>query len=549
VRRRRRYASRYTRAAVAVAVAAGLAGCTPSAVAGLPDPGASPPATAEPNPPPRADPPHGELPQGEPPPAPRLTGDPPGCPVGGAGPGADDPGGDDPGRLIAYEQTRPGASRAAPRARPWKDRPVVRLCFAVPADRRVVQGAETVTFTPDRRTCEVIFRAWPNKPETAAAGNRLEVTAAAVGGRPVQPRVEAAGAPRGVPGTLVRVPVSRCVPAGGEVTIDLAFTLTLGADGGDRVGYSTGDRTAWMATAFPLLAWVRGSGWATEPAVKLFGETVTSEEFRLASLDVVAPKDDQVLGTGQAGPTAPGPDGTVVHRFTAASVRDVAVTVGRLTVVERTVEGVRLHVGAPAGTVRSPEAWADATEVAITNLSRYLGPFPYDDLWVTIAPDIPTGIEFPGAIQFGDVNPARTPELVPHEVAHMWFYGLVGNNQARDPWLDESFAVYAETLAAGNARLLLRLPTPPPVRNRVGESMQWYARLPSPDMYGSGVYLQGGAMLHRARQAAGPATFDQLLRDYIDANAHQVATDDDVARAFGSAPKVLRILRQYGALP
>jgi Peptidase family M1 domain len=539
VRRVRLYAFRYASAAVAVAVAAGLASCAPSAVAGLPDPGESRSATAEPSPPPQA---------ADPPPAPRLPGKEPGCPVGGAGPGGDEPGRDDPGRLIAYEPKRPAASRAEPRARPWKDRPVVRLCFAVPADRQVVHGAETVTFTPDRRICEVIFRAWPNKPEAAAAGNRLEVTAAAVGRRPVQPRVDAAGAPRGVPGTLIRIPVGGCTPAGQKVTVDLAFTLTVGADAGDRVGYSSEDRTAWMATAFPLLAWVRGSGWATDPAVKLFGETATSEEFRLASLDVVAPKDDQVLGTGQAQPTTPGPDGTLVHRFSAESVRDVAVTVGRLSVVERTVEGVRLHVGAPPGTVRSPEAWADATETAITNLSSHLGPFPYDDLWVTIAPDIPTGIEFPGAIQFGDVNPATAPELVPHEVAHMWFYGLVGNNQARDPWLDESFAVYAEVLADGDARMLLSLPTPPRVRNRVGESMQWYARLHNPDLYGSGVYLQGGAMLHRARQAAGPATFDRLLRDYINSNAHQVATDDDVARAFGSAPEVIRILRQYGAL-
>ena len=210
-----------------------------------------------------------------------------------------------------------------------------------------------MTFTPDRRTCEAIFRAWPNKPEAAASGNRLEVTSVAVEGRPVKPVVEAAGAPRGTPGTLIRVPVNGCAPAGGKVTVDLAFSLTLGADGGERVGYSSEDRTAWMATAFPLLAWVRGSGWATDPAVDLFGETVTSEEFRLASLKVVAPKGDEVLGTGQAQPTAPGPDGTVVHRFTAESVRDVAVTVGRLTVVERTVAGVRVHVGAPAGTMRS----------------------------------------------------------------------------------------------------------------------------------------------------------------------------------------------------
>ena len=35
-------------------------------------------------------------------------------------------------------------------------------------------------------------------------------------------------------------------------------------------------------------------------------------------------------------------------------------------------------------------------------------------------------------------------DLVVHEVAHMWFYGMVGNSQFRDPWLDEAFASFAE---------------------------------------------------------------------------------------------------------
>ncbi|HCB01133.1 MAG TPA: hypothetical protein DEP19_02010, partial [Anaerolineae bacterium] len=32
---------------------------------------------------------------------------------------------------------------------------------------------------------------------------------------------------------------------------------------------------------------------------------------------------------------------------------------------------------------------------------------------------------------------------VVHEVAHQWFYNLVGNDQLDDPWLDESLAQFA----------------------------------------------------------------------------------------------------------
>lgn len=36
--------------------------------------------------------------------------------------------------------------------------------------------------------------------------------------------------------------------------------------------------------------------------------------------------------------------------------------------------------------------------------------------------------------------------LVVHETSHQWFYGLVHNDQANEPWLDESLATYSELL-------------------------------------------------------------------------------------------------------
>jgi aminopeptidase N len=37
--------------------------------------------------------------------------------------------------------------------------------------------------------------------------------------------------------------------------------------------------------------------------------------------------------------------------------------------------------------------------------------------------------------------------VVAHEVAHQWWYGLVGNDIYRQPWLDESFAHYSTVIA------------------------------------------------------------------------------------------------------
>lgn len=33
--------------------------------------------------------------------------------------------------------------------------------------------------------------------------------------------------------------------------------------------------------------------------------------------------------------------------------------------------------------------------------------------------------------------------VVAHETAHQWFYGIVGNDEVREAWLDESLTDYA----------------------------------------------------------------------------------------------------------
>jgi aminopeptidase N len=36
--------------------------------------------------------------------------------------------------------------------------------------------------------------------------------------------------------------------------------------------------------------------------------------------------------------------------------------------------------------------------------------------------------------------------IAAHETAHMWWYGLIANDQANEPWLDEALCTYSERL-------------------------------------------------------------------------------------------------------
>lgn len=461
------------------------------------------------------------------------------------------------------EPEPPGASRGQSTAdtgppidTPWPppspQRPVVDLAFDMAADLRSATGREKVRFVPDRRVCELVFRLWPNGPTSAEAGTSLTVSGVRVGGSAMTLSQEPGGAPTGSPGTIVVAALPSCVAAGTAVTAELTFKLQLATRTDERVGYASAAEVAWLGTAFPLLAWQNGVGWNRDPAVPVTGESATSETFDLASLRVTAPSRYEVTGAGRPTGTTPGPSAdTTVHGFAAEAVRDVTVTVGRLDLTRFDASGTSVTLALPRSGSRSDaDRWRTQISQSLARLVARFGPVPYPDLWVSVLPEVTDGVEYPGAVQIGDVDPARERWLLTHELAHLWFYGLVGNNQGKNPWLDESLATYAQEVVDPTS---LSAEDPDEwlgIRGAVGESMtQWGQRRRSSDAYVATVYRQGGRTLLQARQAAGPEAFDAAIRSYLRANAHQIAAPEDLAAALAPLPQARQVLQEAGALP
>jgi aminopeptidase N len=84
-----------------------------------------------------------------------------------------------------------------------------------------------------------------------------------------------------------------------------------------------------------------------------------------------------------------------------------------------------------------------AAQQSVATFSASFGTYPYPELDVVLGafPDF-GGMEYPTII-FSEVD----KWTVAHEVAHQWWYGLVGNDQYAEPWLDESLATWSEELA------------------------------------------------------------------------------------------------------
>jgi hypothetical protein len=428
-------------------------------------------------------------------------------------------------------------------------RPKVSLEFTVGNDHRTITGHERVVFTPDAPVTELVFRLWPNGIDHHVGGS-LTASKAQLDGRAVILQPSSAGGRADTQGTLLSLPLGHSSPSGKSIVADLDFTLVLPVPFIDRVG-SNGE-TAWWGTGAPLLAWVRGSGWVRTPAVNTFAEMSVAEAAN-TDITVVAPTADAVVANGVGSePVAVSPSQRSWH-FTNPSARDVLVAVGPLQVVSADVAtpdgNVKVTVAQAPRLAGAPAQTMQEVSRALPLLVKQYGRYPFTSLTMVSVPGLfGSGIEYPGMYLLGE---DADQSVITHETAHMWFYGLVGDDQFSHPWLDEAFATAAEALidvelfqgtpalTPDDQRALAdKRPVDSAVSAFVGNLIGYYQI----------VYAKGAAALVSARIAGGPAAYDAAIRCYTNAHAWKVTTPADVATAFKNLPAALLVLRKAGAI-
>ena len=140
--------------------------------------------------------------------------------------------------------------------------------------------------------------------------------------------------------------------------------------------------------------------------------------------------------------------------------------------------------------------------------------------------------------------------LLPHEITHQWLYSLVGNNPAREPWLDEAFATYCETLYFERYQ-----------SDHLGwwwenrvegfEPSGWVDSTTSIPggytKYRDAVYLNGAKFLQSLRELVGDEAFFGAVKDYATENTYKIASAADFFRAIRarSDADLNLLLRQY----
>ena len=217
----------------------------------------------------------------------------------------------------------------------------------------------------------------------------------------------------------------------------------------------------------------------------------------------------------------------LTQTFEARNVRDVTITAApdfstRTTYVGKIQVRYFYRSAANAATI------LDAAADAIRAYQARVGPYPYTTFKVAQSAG-GYGMESPGMIwiPYGHGS-ANLRYLVSHETAHQWFYSLVGNDQARQPFADEATADFLAreiTRTRRGSRCSTGL---------LDRSIYSYSRA----CYYEIVYIQGGNLLNEARRRMGSTAFWSALRKYVVAYRFGLTGTSTLLRSLDNATPV-----------
>jgi hypothetical protein len=330
---------------------------------------------------------------------------------------------------------------------------------------------------------------------------------------------------------LLYVRLAETIASAESVTLTLTYELSL-PQGPGLLGWS--ERQTNLVDWYPYIPpFDEGSGWIVhEPAAVGEHGVYERADFDVHIAVFNAPASLQIAGPAPAARNADTWD------FSLRAARRFAWSAsGHYETLHSTQAGIPVSIYFFAEQRDAAEASLEVAQEALATYSDLFGPYPYESLSIVEAL-FADGMESDGLFfldqfyfttyTFDRRNYLTT--LTAHEVAHNWWFGQVGNDQALEPWLDEALCIYSELLYYQNNY------------QELANSWWWNFRIErfSPsgwvdgsiyehstfESYVQAVYMRGALFLRDVRAAIGDERFFTTLRNYGDSGAGKIVSDE-----------------------
>jgi hypothetical protein len=399
-------------------------------------------------------------------------------------------------------------------------------------------GVERVRYTNTEEVPldVVYFRLYPNLP---GYGGSMTVEKVALNDVPLETTLEAQG-------SALRVPLDPPLAPGAVAELTLRFRESLPTDTSVGYGlYAYADDVYALAGFYPTIPVYDDEGWNVEVAPPYGDATFTDSGFFQVRLTV--PEDLTVVTSGSTLEISENGDGTRTWVAVGGPMRDFYVAMSSdYEVVSQEVDGTRVNSYYRSAQDEEGELALRYAADALRVFNKRFGPYPYAELDVVATPTKAGGIEYPGAIVVAQRLYGQEGgffELaIAHEVAHQWWYGLVGNDQLDEPWLDEALTNYSaylyseETAGPSQADRIKEMVFEKPYRAAQEDERDRGVAGPVASFsgrdYGAIVYGKGPLFFDALRAQLGDEAFFAALRDFLETHRYGVAYPDDLIAAF-----------------
>lgn len=332
--------------------------------------------------------------------------------------------------------------------------------------------------------------------------------------------------------TLLCVKLNKPLKIGEKTEIKMDFQEKLPIA---RTDFGSFNGISIFENWYPILCVYDSEGWHKEPSCRM-GESNFSEVSDY-EVEIELPENEIVASTGEIVKEKKIGNGRKLVELEADNVRDFTwVSSSKFKMVEKKHSGVMIRsYFLNDDKVRGIDALNFATR-ALDFYNETFGKYPYDRFSIVETYLYGGAMEYPLLTTIGEQYYKHPDEkslesAVVHELAHQWWYVVVGNNEYKEPWLDEALATYTEAMyfekfyGADAAKQR--------INPKVG--LARFERVPGDNMgkfrnnseYNLVVYLKGAYILDELRRKIGDTNFLNVMKSYYNNNTFKNASVAD----------------------
>jgi len=416
--------------------------------------------------------------------------------------------------------------------------PYYQINIEVDLDEGSYEGSAKIDYTNLEQTSleSLYFRLFPNGGGIYGSGF-LKVESVMAGG-------EKAITALSIDDSVMEVILSEELSIGESIEIKLDFNgRTSGEAKMDYGIYNAAGDVMTLSGCYPILAVYDDEGWNIDPVTNI-GDSVYSD-IAYYDIELTTSGDLEVISTGVIVEDKNIDGGQKKYKMVSGPSRDFFIVLGRdFEVLSTSYGGTSINAYYLTGHKDPAELTLDIAKGALETFNEKFGIYPYTEMDLVELPvERSIGIEFPGIMLLS--TPVYGNKIfTSHEIAHQWWYNVVGNDVIDEPWLDEALTsyssiVYFEHNAPEAEHLGVLDYFKEEYSNNlkadkddiVTGSLDHFKELGSSHYY-QVVYVKGALFFNALRDKVGDEIFFNALQDYFRQYKYRIASAEDLLDIF-----------------